>query len=150
MRFLTRRFVVMPWSGVLPAFLAILFIGDTEVRAGCAHHSVTSQTQSMRLSAHLERVLTSGAVHAPGSQSPQNRPVPCSGALCSGFPAAPDSTLPFLAPVNGDPSAIAPVPSTQPIPASFAGLSVESSPSTSDHSAGIFHPPRHLASPDPF
>src|SRR5262245_7772203 len=147
MRLLTHRLLVRPWSGAILAFLTIVIFGDIEARAGCTNHSVTSQTQPMGLSAYLERLLTSGAIPAPGSQSPQNPPAPCSGALCSGLPAAPDSSLPLLAPVGGDTWAMATVPFTQPSPGSFDGLSVDSSPRPADHSSEILHPPRHLTPP---
>ena len=51
--------------------------------------------------AHLELLDLTGATPAPAEGMPGERPKPCSGALCSGNPAPPLSTMPSVPPLTG-------------------------------------------------
>lgn len=128
--------------GATLSLLMLLCAPAPAAQAGCSAHYLSAQTQAAAETFALDPLILGGSVLPPHGETPPARPVPCSGALCSGNPAVPLSTVPpvmpdgdghwalaLFTPVLADPGSIArPDRSTRLIPI--------------DHPSSIFHPPR--------
>jgi hypothetical protein len=92
------------------ALAVLLCIWPTRVNAGCSHY-VVPDTQYERLAEWLDTLGRRGRVNV-SSEAPV-RPKPCSGALCSGKPAAP---VPVPIAVSRPLGAVVPHPLVPPAP----------------------------------
>src|SRR5271166_1643440 len=88
--------LAVSWSGSLMALLAFGVVLPSAARASCLNPHVTSSSQITAGSAHLELLGLAGALDMPQEEIPSKQPVPCSGAMCSGNPAPPISTIPTI------------------------------------------------------
>ncbi|WP_165232065.1 hypothetical protein [Aquisphaera insulae] len=126
-------------SAAFSTLTALALIAPTAAEAGCKLHRVTS-TNTAGL-ARLSEMWALGQSVNPGTPDPAHAPVPCSGALCSGIPAAPAE--PMVVPVDMSGQwAILSVP--------LDALALESDHFPSDETdslpsfcgLAVFHPPR--------
>lgn len=135
-----RRAVPLKLRAIL-SLIVLLCAPASVARAGCSAHYVTSRTQVHAETLALDSLILSGSVLPARDEIPQPRPTPCSGALCSGNPSVPLSTVPpvmtqgdwaisFRSPVLADPRSIARAPEDERL----VRVNLPSS---------IFHPPRH-------
>ena len=90
----------------------------------------------------LDPLILSGPVLPPRDDTPPSRPVPCSGALCSGYPAVPPLTGPPIMPDGDGDWAIPISPPARDNPGSIARPDEEPCLVLADHPSSIFHPPR--------
>ncbi len=137
-----RDFPLRVWRRSLPAILALSLVSPSLVRAGCASRHLSFRSPSAPAIVHLELLSRVGALPTPHQESPREQPAPCSGALCSGNPAPPPSTLPTLPPPVGGQWAIPVALNNRFIPRWFVGLPIRGSLCPIEHSCSIFHPPR--------
>jgi hypothetical protein len=147
MRLSAQGLLASPRFGALLAFLTLGIILPSTARAGCLAHYITSRSQISGEMSHLELLGNTGALAIPRDQTPLDRPAPppCSGALCSGNPAAPLPTMPSIAPTVGGHWAVLALPITLVGTGSFRCLPVDPSLRPVDHPCLIFHPPRFQA-----
>jgi len=125
------------------ALLASGLCTPSVARAGCAGHYVQSRIATVVASGRPELLELAGALPAPqGGEAPRERPIPCSGALCSGNPAAPfPPPPPVPPPVSGQwAHHAALILSTDP--GSFADPAVEARFRPVVRPCAVFHPPR--------
>lgn len=145
MRLPSRDLRAAPWFGAILSLLTLGTVLPSAARAGCSAHYVTSQARPGGELAHLELLSAYGAVPTPQDEMPRERPTPCSGALCSGNPAPPLSTLPPAPHPGAGQWAIAafPIPLSDlgSLPCPPAGASLR----PVDRACSIFHPPRPRA-----
>ena len=80
--------------GAILSLLMLLCAPVPAARAGCSAHYVSSWMQATVESFALDPLILSGSVLPPRDETPPSRPTPCSGALYSGNPAVPLSTVP--------------------------------------------------------
>jgi hypothetical protein len=92
--------------------------------------------------AHLELLDLTGAIPAPAEEMPGDRPKPCSGALCSGNPAPPLSTMPSVPPLTGGQWALPVCLGSLVGSGVFQRLPAGTDVCPVDHLCSIFHPPR--------
>src|SRR5271166_4641144 len=142
MRLLARRLLGTVWFGALLAFLTIGIVLPSTAWAGCAAHYVKSRSPWNGEVAHLELLDLTGAIPAPAEEMPGDRPKPCSGALCSGNPAPPLSTMPSVPPLTGGQWALPVCLGSLVGSEVFQRLPVGTDVCPVDHSCSIFHPPR--------
>jgi len=142
MRLLARRFLGGPWFGALLAILTIGIVLPSTARAGCAAHYVNSRSPWNGEVAHLELLNFTGAIPAPAEETPGERPKPCSGALCSGNPVPPLSTMPSVPSLTGGQWALPVCLVSQLGSGVFQRLPAHTDVFPVDHSCSIFHPPR--------
>jgi hypothetical protein len=142
MRLSARGLLASPWFGALLAFLTTGIILPSEARAGCSAHYIVSPSRSSGELSRLELLGHAGALATPQGETPTQPPAPCSGALCSGNPALPLSTIPSDTPPVGGHWAILAFPRTLIGPVPFLCLPVDVALRPIDHSCSIFHPPR--------
>ena len=130
-------------AGAILTLLVLVMIAPTVAEAGCSH-DVTSRTTSVGRSSLIEPLF-----HNLTGQS-EDLPVPplpprCSGALCSGQPAAP--AVP-AGPIDVQPESWAWIASVAHL--ALTGESVLSSETSDLHpkhlAIAVFHPPRLLPS----
>jgi hypothetical protein len=126
------------------SLFAILVLGavlPSAAHAACSGPHVIKSSQSPNRSAHLELLDFAGALPDRQKELP-SRPVPCSGAMCSGNPASPLSTIPSITPDAHENWAVS-SPSLSPIsPRSFVYAAVHANTGPVDRASFIFHPPR--------
>lgn len=142
MKLLARRFLGSLWFGLLLAILTSSLLLPSTVRAGCAGHYGNSPSPGNSGVAHLELLSLTGAIPAPAEGMPGDRPKPCSGALCSGNPAPPLSTIPSVPPSSGDQWALPAFLGTLVDSGVFQRLPAGTDVRPVDHPCSIFHPPR--------
>jgi hypothetical protein len=140
--------LALSYAGAVVGLLALVSLAPADVQAGCSH-LVTSRTDLRRDVSLIETLIRDLANDVAEPSEPRSAPpLPrsCSGALCSGQPAAPatpagavDGRLAswaWWAPIRG---------------LNFAGSSfLAADPSTSytvAHGSAVFHPPRVVLSP---
>lgn len=122
---------------------ALAVFAPTAAEAGCTLHRVTS-TNTAGL-ARLSEVWALGQPVNPGTPDPAHAPVPCSGALCSGIPAAPAE--PVVVPIDVSSQwALLAAPADARESESDRFPSDESDSLPSSCGLSVFHPPR-LSSP---
>ena len=92
--------------------------------------------------AHLELLNLTGAIPAPAEETSGERPKPCSGALCSGNPAPPLSTMPSVPSPTGGQWVLPVFLVSQLGSGVFQRLPADTDVCPVDHSCSIFHPPR--------
>ena len=114
MRLSARGLLATPWFGAILSLLTLGTVLPSTARAGCSDHYVTSRSRSAGELAHLELLGRSGAIPSPWDESSHERPTPCSGALCSGNPAPPPSTVPSVLPAGAGQWAIPAFPIAVP------------------------------------
>src|SRR3954470_549076 len=96
MRLSATRRQAGPLAGTLIAFLALAVVWTPSARAGCGPHGLTSRSGAYRELTRLQLLdLAAGGPDSP-HEMPPRAPVPCSGAFCSGNPAAPVSADPSI------------------------------------------------------
>ena len=98
MGLLARRSLGSLWFGALLAFVTLGSVLPSTAKAGCAAHYLSTRSSGNGELVHLELLNLTGAIPAPTEEMPGERPKPCSGALCSGNPAPPLSTIPSVPP----------------------------------------------------
>jgi hypothetical protein len=145
MRRAARGLLAAPWFGAIRSLLTLGTALPSTARAGCSAHYVTSRSHSNGELAHLEILSLSGAIPTPGDESPREGPTPCSGALCSGNPAPPLSTMPPVPPPGAGQWAIPAFPVSLAAPRSRACPPADADLRPIDSPCTIFHPPRPLA-----
>ena len=145
MRLSARGLLATPWFGAILSLLTLGTVLPSTARAGCSDHYVTSRSRSNGELAHLELLGRSGAIPSPWDESSHERPTPCSGALCSGNPAPPPSTVPSVLPTGAGQWAIPAFPIALAAPGSLACPPTDADLRPVDRSCSIFHPPRFLA-----
>lgn len=83
-----------PRLGAILSLLMLLCAPAPAARAGCSAHYLTSRTQAAAKTFSLDPLILSGTALPRSDETPPSRPAPCSGAICSGNPAVPLSTVP--------------------------------------------------------
>lgn len=142
MRLLAHRFLgVVPIGTSLLTFLVIGLVSPSTAWAGCGGHFVNTRSPASSL-AHLELLDLARSGSAPAGQMPGELPKPCSGALCSGNPAPPLSTIPSVLPQIGSHWALSVFTDSPRAPEVFDRLLAETAIYALHHSCSIFHPPR--------
>jgi hypothetical protein len=134
--------------GAILPLLILLCAPAPAARAGCSVHDLTSRTQAAAETFALDPLIQSGSVLLPNDETPPSRPTPCSGALCSGNPAVPLSTVPPVMTKGDGDRAISVRPPVPADPGSVARPAEDGRLVPVDHPSSIFHPPRH-ANPRP-
>ena len=124
------------------AFLALGIVLPSAARASCLNSHVTSSSRITAASAHLELLGLTGALNKTQEEIPSRQPVPCSGAMCSGNPATPVSTIPTVPPAGGDQWAVSSCSPTLIGPGPFACPTFDATIRPVDCLCLIFHPPR--------
>ena len=124
--------------------LAMSLLAPSRAEAGCSH-LVSSRSDAMRLSSLIDPLihdLTAPSEDGPAPPSPR----PCSGALCSGQPAAPAAPAAALdAPLDSW-AWDGPIPG-RALAVGSPFLSAETgSVHPTRRATAVFHPPRLLAS----
>ncbi len=143
MRVSARGVLAVSWSGSLMAFLALGVAMPSVARAGCSNPHVTSGSQATAGSARLELLDLAGALNMPQKQTPSRQPVPCSGAMCSGNPATPSSTIPSIPRASGEQWADSLVYPALIGSGPFAYPDFDHTIRPVDRLCLIFHPPRY-------
>ena len=90
----------------------------------------------------VDPLIQSGFVLPPHGGMPPPKPTPCSGALCSGNPAVPLSTVPPVMTGGDGGWAISQRPSVLADPGSVDLQFADARLVPIDHPSSIFHPPR--------
>ena len=128
------------WAGAALALLACGWFAPASAQAkGCALREYMDAVE-----AHFDDLVAAGAIaETPGRPIPVpgDRPMPCSGAFCSGKPAAPPMPAPSAtsrAPQWGCLTERPPLPTSEPLldPSRDDGARPVRRP------LSIFHPPR--------
>jgi hypothetical protein len=128
--------------GAILSLLMLLCAPAPAARAGCSAHYLTAQTHAAAETFALDPLILSASVLPPHDETPPSRPTPCSGALCSGNPAVPLSTVPPVMTEGDGDWALSLRPPVLADPGSIA-RPVEDAPLVRvDHPSSIFHPPR--------
>jgi hypothetical protein len=131
--------------GAILSLLMLLMLLSAPIpaaRAGCSGHYLTSRTQAVAEKLALgSLVLGESGLPAQGERSP-SRPTPCSGALCSGNPAVPLSTVPVVTPQGDGDWAISVRRPVLADPGSIGRLAEDALFVPVDNPSSIFHPPR--------
>ncbi|WP_165227501.1 hypothetical protein [Aquisphaera insulae] len=133
-----------PRLAALAALLTAWLLAPGEARAGCsARHAADGPAAQGRRPGRLDVLAAAGglAIADDSAPTPAPRPAPCSGAFCSGSPAAPDSANP-AAPPGGEGWAATSerLTPTPPAPLDRRGEGPRAAPV--DRGPSIFHPPR--------
>jgi hypothetical protein len=136
---------VNPWFGVLLALLTVEVLSPSVARAGCSAHYVKYRSQPGDSTATPERLDLAGVLPPSQEEAPRERPAPCSGALCSGNPATPFSSIPPVTPPGFGQWAIPAFAVALADPGAFPYPPVEANLRPVDHSCSVFHPPRARA-----
>src|SRR4051812_16910404 len=142
MRISARGFLTVPWSGALLALLAAGIVTPAAARAGCLNPHVVPRSQHNAGSIHLELLGIAGALPTPQGETPRPGPAPCSGAMCSGNPATPLSTIPSVPPPDGEQWAFSPPLLPPIVTGPLASLPVDATLRPVERPCSIFHPPR--------
>ena len=145
MRPLARTSLGPSLVGMLTAFLIGGFVLPANSQGGCISHYVTSRNSGQTEGRLLERLVAEGAVSLPQGEMPFNRRPPCSGALCSGNPAAPVSTTPSVPPSSLGQWALPAFLVALDHQEDFRRLPIDENLSPVAHPSSIFHPPRSRA-----
>lgn len=128
-------------AGAVVLLLAMVLVAPPSARGGCSH-LVTSQTERGRHPSLMDD-LSGGKTGRSDPLSPPPRP--CSGAWCSGQPAAPSVPPGELNGRAESWACCALIPAPTAITSSF--ISIETSvPRPVCHGKLVFHPPRLLLS----
>jgi hypothetical protein len=140
--FIPKQPAFLP-AGAALTLLVLVTLAPGIAEAGCSH-SVTSRADSERLSSLFDPVIRDLA--GPSDEAPvPPLPRPCSGALCSGQPAAPAVPAGVIDMQAESWAWNAPVTGLASMGTSF--LSTEPSDLHPKHRAiAVFHPPRLLPS----
>jgi hypothetical protein len=128
--------------GAILSLLILLCAAAPSTRAGCAAHYLTLRTQGAAETFALDPLFMSGSVLPPHDELPPLRPTPCSGALCSGNPAVPLSTVPPVMTEGDGDWAISLRPPVLAEPGSIARPAEDARLVPVVHPSSIFHPPR--------
>jgi hypothetical protein len=128
--------------GAILALLMLLCASAPAARAGCSAHYLTSRAQAAAETFALDPLILSGPVLPPHDETLPSRPTPCSGALCSGKPAVPLSTVPPVMTEGHGDWAISLRPPVLADPGSIARPAEDARLVPVDHPSSIFHPPR--------
>jgi hypothetical protein len=128
--------------GAILSFLMLLCAPAPAARAGCSAHYLTPRTQAAAVTFALDPLILSGSVLSSHDETPPSRPTPCSGALCSGNPAVPLSTVPPMMTEDDGDWAISLRPPVLADPGSIARPAEDAHLVPVDHPSSIFHPPR--------
>ena len=128
--------------GAILSLLMLLCAPAPAARAGCSAHYLTSLTQAATETLALDPLILSGSVLPPQDETPPSRPTPCSGALCSGNPAVPLSTVPPVMPVDDGDWVFSLRPPVLADPESIARPAEDERLVPVDHPCSIYHPPR--------
>lgn len=128
--------------GAILSLLMLLCAGSPAARAGCSGHYVASRMHTAAETFAFDPLILSGSVLSLRDEIPPSRPMPCSGALCSGNPAVPHSTVPPVTPGGDGDWAIALGLPILAEPGSIARPAEGARLVPVDHPSSIFHPPR--------
>lgn len=134
--------------GALAAFLALVVVWTPSAEASCGPHWLTSRGEAHRELTRLLLLDPAVGDQAGSHPMPPRAPAPCSGAFCSGNPAAPASAAPSLAGIGGEEWAI----SSRLDVATDRGSLLFAATGTPlrpvDRAEAIFHPPPHVTALD--
>jgi hypothetical protein len=144
MKLFARGTLASSWFGMLLALLTVGALLPEEARAGCTAHYLTGRS-TVAPALQLDSLITSGALATSPNGMPLPRPAPCTGALCSGYPAQPFSTVPSLPAGSAGQWALPSLLVSQNHSDSFQRLPSNPDLSPVHQSSSIFHPPRSLA-----
>ena len=128
--------------GAILSLLMLLCAPAPAARAGCSAYYLHARTQAAAETFALDPLILSGSVLPPHDETPPSRPTPCSGALCSGNPAVPLSTVPPVMTEGDGDWAISLRPPVLADPGSIARPAEDARLVPVDHPSSIFHPPR--------
>lgn len=128
--------------GAALSLLMLLCAPAPSARAGCSAHYLNLRPQAAAEALALDPLLLSGSALPPHDELPPSRPAPCSGALCSGNPAAPLSTVPFGMTESNYDRAISGHHPILTDPGSLVRSDEDARFIPVHHSSSIFHPPR--------
>lgn len=123
-------------AGALLVLLAWAAFGPDSARAGCSHYARPRPALD-----GAAAVLTPADLTPPSTPEPPRRPLPCTGAMCSGHPAPPSSSAAPEVPRIGSWAILVTLPrppAAKPSPLPFDERDVRSIHPAS----AIFHPPR--------
>ena len=142
MRLTARGFLAGPWFGAIFSLLTLGSVVPSTARAGCLAHYIAFRSPSAESLGQLEQLSLHGALATPEDNAPPERPAPCTGALCSGNPALPVSTVPSVLTSGADQWAIPAFPVALTDPHSIVLTPADASLFPIDGPSAIFHPPR--------
>src|SRR4051812_3305649 len=108
MRHPAQRQLAKASLGVLLALLGSGLCSPTAARAGGSAYYVKTHSPTAGASAQLTLLAIADMLPAPAGEVPRPKPAPCSGALCSGSPATPFSTIPLAPPPGAGQWALTP------------------------------------------
>jgi hypothetical protein len=128
--------------GAILSLLMLLSAPAPAARAGCSAHFLTSRAQAAAETFAIDPLILNGSALPPHDETPPSRTTPCSGALCSGNPAVPLSTVPPVMPEGNGDWAISLRHPVLADPGSIAGPAEDTRLVPVDHPSSIFHPPR--------
>jgi hypothetical protein len=128
--------------GAILSLLILLCDPVPSARAGCSARYLTSRAQAAAETSALDPLILSGWVLTPHDETPPSRPTPCSGALCSGNPAVPPSTVPPVMPEGDGDWALSLCSPVLADPGSIARPAEDARLVPVDDPSSIFHPPR--------
>lgn len=142
-----RGFMTARRLGAILSLLTVCALAPSTADAGCSNHYVKFKTWSNADLADLEPLgFLDGRERGPlQDEPPSDAPKPCTGALCSGNPATPGSTVPLVSPSVFGQWAM-PALETRPAPPWASALSLEDAASRPvGRALSIFHPPRRAS-----
>ena len=128
--------------GAILSLLMLLCAPAPSTRADCAAHNLTLRTQAAAETFALDPLILSGSVLPTHDDRPPLQPTPCSGALCSGNPAVPLSTMPPVMTEGDGDWAISLRPPVLADPGSIVRSVEDVRLVIVNHPSSIFHPPR--------
>ena len=138
--FAFRQLVSLP-AGAVMWLLTLALLAPPVAEGGCSH-LVTSQADSGQVSSLIEPLMRDLAGQSERIPAPA-RPRPCSGALCSGQPAAPAVPAELFEGELDSWACLAPVPGLAVPSDSFVSAEPDELQPTR-LPIDIFHPPRRL------
>jgi hypothetical protein len=137
-----RHLLAGPWIGAIFSLLICGIVLPTEAVAGCAAHYLNARLQLPEELDGLESQLLGGHSPAEQSEAPRPRPVPCTGAMCSGQPSTPMTAGSSLPPPTSEQWAMPVERLKSANSIAFELCETEPNLCTVNRPATIFHPPR--------
>jgi hypothetical protein len=138
---LVRTSLAAPWIGALLAFLTAVGVSAAQAQAGCSSHYITSRS-TVHGGAGLDVLVVGESPGRVEEKAPVRRPAPCTSAFCTGNPAAPISTIPFLPTDSGSDWALSGSTLALNLSGSYYCWPDCLNIRPIDHAGSIFHPPR--------
>lgn len=130
--------------GALAAFLALVVVWTPSADASCGPHWLTSRGEAHRELTRLLLLDPAADTLAGSHPMPPKAPARCSGAFCSGNPAAPASATPSLVSVGGEQWAMSSRLDAAADRGSLLFAATDTPLRPVDRAQAIFHPPPHL------